>query len=73
MKVGLRRLTCTHKNRLGVRQLAYVTKNIQSPSTLMKLAQHAFPEKKLDNVHELTEGYFNIAYEVSFQDGTESI
>lgn len=53
--------------------MAYLTKNIQSESTLMKLIHHAFPERKLENLHELTEGYFNIAYEVSFEDGTKSV
>lgn len=53
--------------------MKYLTKNIQSESTLTKLIQHAFPERKMENLHELTEGYFNIAYEVSFEDGTKSI
>ena len=53
--------------------MAYLTKNIQSESTLMKLIRHAFPERTLENLHELTEGYFNIAYEVSFEDGTKSV
>lgn len=53
--------------------MAYLTKNIQSESTLAKLIQKAFPERKLENLRELTEGYFNIAYEVSFDDGTASI
>lgn len=54
-------------------EMAHLTKNIQSESTLMKLICHAFPERKLERLHELTEGYFNIAYEVSFEDGTKSI
>jgi predicted Ser/Thr protein kinase len=53
--------------------MAYVTKNIQGESTLTKLIEHAFPERKLESLMELTEGYFNIAYEVSFQDGAKSI
>ncbi len=53
--------------------MAYLTKNIQSKSTLAKLIKHAFPKKQLESLHELTEGYFNIAYEVSFEDGTKSI
>ena len=53
--------------------MSYLTKNIQSESTLTKLIKHAFPERKLESLHELTEGYFNIAYEVSFEDGTKSI
>lgn len=53
--------------------MAYLTKNIQSESTLMKLIGHAFPERKLEHLQELTEGYFNIAYEASFHDGTKSI
>lgn len=53
--------------------MAHLTKNIQSESTLAKLIRHAFPDRKLENLQELTEGYFNIAYEVSFQDGTKSI
>ncbi|MFA9464715.1 MAG: hypothetical protein ACERKN_10555 [Velocimicrobium sp.] len=53
--------------------MAYLTKNMQSESTLAKLTHHAFPDRKLENIHELTEGYFNIAYKVSFEDGTKSI
>ncbi|WMC91382.1 phosphotransferase family protein [Kineothrix sp. MB12-C1] len=53
--------------------MAYLTKNIQSESTLMMLIGHAFPERMLKDLHELTEGYFNIAYEVSFEDGTKSV
>lgn len=48
--------------------MAYLTKNIQSKSTLVKLTHHAFPERKLESLHELTEGCFNIAYEVFFRD-----
>ncbi|WP_018752035.1 phosphotransferase family protein [Paenibacillus sanguinis] len=51
----------------------YLTKNTQSKAALEKLIQHAFPDRKLDHLQELTEGYFNIAYEVSFDDGTASI
>ena len=53
--------------------MPYLTKNIQDKSTLTNLTRHAFPERKLENLKELTEGYFNIAYEVSFVDGTKSI
>ena len=53
--------------------MAYLTKNMQSEATLAKLTHRAFPERKLENLYELTEGYFNIAYEVSFEDGTKSI
>ena len=49
------------------------TKNIQSKATLTKLVQHAFPKRRLEQLQELTEGYFNIAYEASFYDGTTSI
>lgn len=53
--------------------MAYITKNIQSKETLVNLIQYAFPERKLEDLRELTEGYFNIAYEVSFHDGATSI
>ncbi|MGF7142014.1 fructosamine-3-kinase [Anaerotaenia torta] len=53
--------------------MTYLTKNIQSKSTLMQLARNAFPKRKLKNIQELTEGYFNIAYQVSFEDGSQSI
>lgn len=53
--------------------MAYLTKNIQNKSTLEHLIQHAFPDRRLERLQELTEGYFNIAYEVSFQEGTQSI
>ena len=50
-----------------------LTKNKQSVSRLEQLIKNAFPHKKLKNIKELTEGFFNIAYAVSFEDGTESV
>ncbi len=50
-----------------------LTKNIQSKATLTRLIEHAFPHRRLAGLNELTEGYFNIAYEVSFEGGVESI
>lgn len=53
--------------------MIHLTKNRQSESVLMQLIHHAFPEIKPKYLHELTEGYFNVAYEVSFENGTKSI
>lgn len=50
-----------------------LTKNTQNQETLEKLVKRAFPEQKPNEIHELTEGFFNIAYFVSFTDGTESV
>ncbi len=53
--------------------MALLTKNIQSPETLEKLVKCAFPDKQLKIINELTEGFFNIAYGVAFEDGSESV
>lgn len=50
-----------------------LTKNTQNQKILENLVKHAFPDKKRNEIHELTEGFFNIAYFVSFTDGTESV
>ncbi len=53
--------------------MTFLTKNTQSEAALNKIVYHAFPAKKLVSIHELTEGFFNIAYAVIFDDGTESV
>ncbi|WP_099205179.1 phosphotransferase family protein [Scatolibacter rhodanostii] len=50
-----------------------LTKNVQSQNTLESMVKQAFPNKKLTHIQELTEGFFNIAYAVVFDDGTESV
>lgn len=50
-----------------------VTKNRQSPETLRTMARKAFPEKNVTDVSELTAGYFNAAYMVTFDDGSRSV
>ncbi|WP_099205413.1 phosphotransferase family protein [Scatolibacter rhodanostii] len=50
-----------------------LTKNLQSQSALESMVKQAFPNKKLTHIQELTEGFFNIAYAVSFEDGSQSV
>lgn len=49
------------------------TKNIQSKKTLNQLISCAFPNRSCVGISELTEGLFNVAYEIKFRDGKESI
>lgn len=37
------------------------------------MAQKAFPDKKVVDIKELTEGMCNVTYDITFDDGTESI
>ena len=50
-----------------------VTKNRQSDDTILRMAKAAFPEKKVSGIRELTDGFCNVTYDISFDDGSESI
>ncbi len=50
-----------------------ITKNRQSDETITQMAGKAFPEKKVTQIRELTEGMCNVTYHVVFDDGSESI
>ena len=50
-----------------------ITKNRQSEETIINMAKHAFPEKQVAKIRELTEGMCNVTYNILFQDGSESI
>lgn len=50
-----------------------ITKNRQSHETLCALASIAFPDKVVKSITELTEGMFNAAYRIDFEDGASSI
>ena len=50
-----------------------VTKNRQSQKTISNMVRAAFPDKKIAAVKELTEGMCNVTYDISFEDGSESI
>jgi len=50
-----------------------VTKNRQSRETISEMAKKAFPDKKIAQLKELTEGMCNVTYDISFEDGSESI
>lgn len=45
-----------------------ITKNSISGDSIRKMAEHAFPSDKVKEVRELTEGYFNTAYLVVFEE-----
>ena len=42
-----------------------LTKNRQNEETLKKMVDHIFHPLELQSCKELTEGYFNVAYEVT--------
>lgn len=50
-----------------------ITKNKQSNEKILEMAKAAFPGKKVSDITELTEGMCNAAYDISFDDGSESI
>ncbi len=50
-----------------------ITKNRQSEETIFGMAKMAFPDKQIAEIKELTEGMCNAAYDITFEDGSESI
>ena len=50
-----------------------ITKNRQSNETITDMAKKAFPDKSIADIKELTEGMCNVTYDITFDDGTESI
>lgn len=50
-----------------------ITKNRQTPETITCMAKMAFPDKRIAKIEELTEGLCNVAYDIMFEDGSESI
>ncbi len=50
-----------------------VTKNRQSNDNILRMAKAAFPDKRVLGIKELDDGFCNVTYDVSFEDGSESI
>lgn len=50
-----------------------LTKNRQSTDTIKKMVEKFFLPLEFKNYRELTEGYFNIAYEVELSDGKKTV
>lgn len=50
-----------------------LTKNRQKEDTIRKMVEKFFAPLELKNYTELTEGYFNIAYEVELSDGKRTV
>ena len=50
-----------------------VTKNRQTNDTVLRMAKAAFPNKRVMGIKELDDGFCNITYDVSFDDGSKSI
>lgn len=50
-----------------------LTKNRQSANTIRKMVNKFFSPLELKNFKELTEGYFNVAYEVELSNGKKTI
>ena len=50
-----------------------VTKNRQTNDTIRRMAKAAFPDKRVSDIKELDDGFCNVTYDVSFDDGSESI
>ena len=50
-----------------------ITKNRQSEETIIGMAKMAFPDKQIAEIKELPEGMCNVTYDITFEDGSESI
>lgn len=50
-----------------------ITKNKQSQQTINKMTGNAYPGKRISSCTELTEGFCNVAYLITFQDGEKKI
>lgn len=50
-----------------------LTKNIQSNEVIVKMVTKALPDLSIIEIKELTEGFFNVAYEITLQDTSEVI
>ena len=50
-----------------------VTKNRQTNDTVLRMAKAAFPDKRVSGIKELDDGFCNVTYDISFDDGSESI
>lgn len=50
-----------------------LTKNHQSEQVIAQMVEHCFPLCKMEGCKELTEGYFNVAYEAALSDGRRVI
>ena len=50
-----------------------VTKNRQSNDNILRMAKAAFPDKRVSDIKELDDGFCNVTYDISFDDGSESI
>lgn len=50
-----------------------VTKNKKDEQTIINISSKAFPDKEIDKIDELTEGFFNVAYNITLTDGSEVI
>ena len=50
-----------------------VTKNRQTNDTVLRMAKAAFPDKRVSGIKELDDGFCNVTYDISLDDGSESI
>lgn len=50
-----------------------VTKNRQTNDNVRRMAKAAFPDKRVSGIRELDDGFCNVTYDLSFDDGSESI
>lgn len=50
-----------------------ITKNNIDEQTILSLFHQAFPNQEIEKTEELTEGFFNVAYNITLTDGSEVI
>ncbi len=50
-----------------------ITKNTKDEQTIVKMFHQGFPDQEIESIEELTEGFFNVAYNITQKDGSEVI
>ena len=50
-----------------------ITKSRKSKETIERMVEKYFAPLKMEKCTELTEGYFNVAYEIELSDGSSTV
>lgn len=50
-----------------------ITKNNKDHQTIVSMLHNAFPDQEIEGIEELSEGFFNVAYNIALTDGSEVI
>lgn len=50
-----------------------ITKNTKDEDTILNMLHQVYPDREVESIEELTEGFFNVAYNITLKDGVEVI